>query len=224
MLFLIVDDDPNVQELIKLYLNKEGFQSITAETGEKALAEVKKQQPSFIILDIMLPGIEGWEVLERLRRQNINTPVIMLSAKGQEYDRVKGLELGADDYITKPFSPLELIARIKAVIRRVDPQDETEIIIDGLQINIPRHLVLLDDVQIDLTPKEFDLLTFLAQNPHQVFSREKLLEKVWGYDYPGDLRTVDVHIKCLRKKLPSQGKKWSLQTVWGVGYKFEVEQ
>ncbi len=218
---LVVDDDANVQEILKLYLERENFSVSLLDNGKDALDAVETDGFDLIILDIMMPELEGWEVLEKLRIKGIDAPVILLTARSQEYDRVRGLELGADDYIVKPFSPLEVLARVKAVLRRVQPSED-EINLPGLYVNVSRHQVLRAGENIKLTPKEFDLLVFLLRNEGRVFNRDILLDKVWGYEYPGDVRTVDVHIKGLRKKLGSSSV-WSIETVWGKGYKFQVE-
>lgn len=219
---LVVDDDPNVQELIKLYMERENYTIVVSETGEEALEIVSRLQPLAMILDIMLPGMDGWKVLEKLRIQGHTLPVLMLSGRGQEYDKVRGLELGADDYLTKPFSPLELMARIKAVLRRVQPQKEDELQLPGLIINFSRHTVKVGEEDVSLTPKEFALLSHLARHRGRVFSREILLQEVWNYEYLGDLRTVDVHIKSLRKKIHREQIPFSIETVWGIGYKFQL--
>ncbi|MCK8827595.1 response regulator transcription factor [Natroniella acetigena] len=221
---LIIDDDKNICQILKEYFEFENFQVVIANDGAEGLEEAESENPNLIILDIMLPEIDGWKICQKLRPQN-DTPIIILSAKTKETDRITGLELGADDYVTKPFSPKEVVARAKAVLRRTD-RDETDS--DSLQypklkINKSYRAVNVGTEQISLTPKEFDLLWTLAAAPRQVFPREKLLRKVWGYDYFGDIRTVDTHIKSLRKKLGAETSDY-IQTVWGVGYKFEVAE
>lgn len=219
---LIVDDEEKICQVIKIYLNKEGFIVEEAGNGEEALEKLADSQFSIVLLDVMMPKIDGWTVLREIRK-NSSVPVIMLSARGEEYDKLFGFELGVDDYITKPFSPREMIARIKAVLKRsknnCNINDET-IITGSLKINIMAKQVLLENKELILTPKEYELLTFLAQSPDRVYSREQLLNIVWGYDFFGDLRTVDTHVKQIREKLGNY-KKY-IQTVWGTGYKFKV--
>ncbi len=225
---LIVDDDENIAELISLYLVKECFETKIAEDGEAALQAVKSFQPNLILLDLMLPGIDGYEVCRQIRR-DLTTPIIMLSAKGEVFDKVLGLELGADDYMEKPFDSKELVARVKAVLRRYKPGNETlsspdnvkKVTLPDLEINLTNYSVLYQGNVIDMPPKELELLYFLASSPNQVFTREQLLDQIWGYEYAGDTRTVDVHIKRLREKI-SDNPFWRLSTVWGIGYKFEV--
>lgn len=225
---LIVDDDANIAELIALYLTKECFQCEIAEDGETALEKHQSFQPDLILLDIMLPGIDGYDVLREIRKQ-YTTPVIMLSAKGETFDKVLGLELGADDYIMKPFDSKELVARVKAVLRRFQPAKPDAPAADikcveypDLVINLSNYSVLYQGQPIDMPPKELELLYFLASSPNQVFTREQLLDHIWGYEYIGDTRTVDVHVKRLREKIKDNAS-WSLATVWGIGYKFEVK-
>ena len=222
---LIVDDDPNINQLIKLYLEKEGFETETATRGDDALNLFKKNPPHIVLLDLMLPGMDGWQVCREIRK--ISTiPIIMLTAKDETFDKVLGLELGADDYIVKPFDMKELVARIKAVIRRFQAAEtpEKELVFPGLTINISQYTVTYMGKPLEMPPREIELLYFLASHPGMVFTREQLLEQVWGYDYFGDSRTVDVHVKRLREKL-SGGEElgWQIKTVWGVGYKFEVK-
>lgn len=220
---LLVDDDKNVLELIKIYAEREGFHIIWVNDGNLALAAFARENPDVVILDIMLSGVDGLTLCRKLREINM-VPIIMLSAKGEEADRVLGLEMGADDYVSKPFSPRELVARIKAVQRRNLPTDiGTNINLDypGLKIQSDTRRVYANDVLIELTPREFDLLIYLAQNPRRVFTREDLLTAVWGYDYFGDQRTVDVHIRRLREKLKQLSNDY-LTTVWGVGYQFSL--
>ncbi len=222
---LVVDDDYNICELIRLYLEKEGFEVITAHNGTKALEVFKSEPPSLVILDIMLPEIDGWQVCTEIRRVS-NIPIIMLTAKGETFDKVLGLELGADDYMVKPFETKELVARVKAVLRRYNNKLDNEIkevVFPNLVINLSTYQLKVKGKEIDIPPKELELLYFLASNTNQVFTREQLLQKVWGFDYLGDSRTVDVHIKRLREKLTNIHNSWQLKTVWGVGYKFEVK-
>ena len=221
---LIVDDDENIAELVSLYLKKELFDTEIAYDGEAALKAVEEYKPDLIVLDIMLPGIDGYEVCREVRK-TLNTPIIMLSAKGETFDKVLGLELGADDYMVKPFEPKELLARVKAVLRRSDTKEsnaEKEIVFPNLTINLSNYELKINGNIVEVPPKELELLYFLASNPNRVFTREQLLEEVWGFDYFGDSRTVDVHIKRLREKLEGVEANWQLKTVWGVGYKFEV--
>ena len=222
---LLVDDDPNIRQLVNLYLQKEGFEVTMADRGDEALKMFKASPPNLILLDIMLPGMDGWQVCREVRKIS-NIPIIMLTAKDETFDKVLGLELGADDYIAKPFDMKELVARIKAVSRRFQAADapEKELVFPGLTININQYRVMYMGKELEMPPKELELLYFLASHPGMVFTREQLLEQVWGYDYFGDSRTVDVHVKRLREKL-TEGEKlgWQIKTVWGVGYKFEVK-
>lgn len=218
---LLVDDDQNVLELVKLYGEREGFKVIGVNNGDLALAAFDRESPDVVILDIMLPGQDGLTLCRNLRTVRM-APIIMLSAKREEADRVLGLEMGADDYVAKPFSPRELVARIKAVLRRTQPADTLtnwKLVYPGLEILADSRTVLINDQKIEVTPREFDLLYFLAQKPRRVFSRDELLEAVWGYDFFGDQRTIDVHIRRLRTKLASLPTEY-LTTVWGVGYQF----
>lgn len=230
---LVVDDDESIAELVSLYLTKECFRTEIAYDGEAALEAFRSFGPDLILLDIMLPGIDGYEVLREVRKTS-KTPVIMLSAKGEVFDKVLGLELGADDYVMKPFDSKELVARCKAVLRRFtsqpQPKQNTEapnalsgecVEFDDLVINKSNYQVIYRGEKLDMPPKELELLYFLAANPNRVFTREQLLDKIWGYEYIGDTRTVDVHVKRLREKI-KDGENWTLSTVWGVGYKFEV--
>lgn len=228
---LIVDDDENIAELISLYLTKECFDTKMVYDGESALLAFDSYQPNLILLDLMLPGIDGYQVCRELRMRS-NVPIIMLSAKGEVFDKVLGLELGADDYIMKPFDSKEMVARVKAVLRRyqavpdpVAPVEPTGKYVEypGIVINLTNYSVTLDGAKVEMPPKELELLYFLASSPNQVFTREQLLDQIWGYEYVGDTRTVDVHIKRIREKL-SEHDGWSLATVWGIGYKFEVTQ
>ena len=221
---LIVDDDEHIVELIKLYMDKEGFDTVTANNGKKAVELFKSEAPAIVILDVMMPEMDGWQVCREIRRVS-NIPIIMLTAKGETFDKVLGLELGADDYMVKPFEPKELLARVKAVLRRSDIKEsnvEKEIVFPNLTINLSNYELKINGNIVEVPPKELELLYFLASNPNRVFTREQLLEEVWGFDYFGDSRTVDVHIKRLREKLEGVEANWQLKTVWGVGYKFEV--
>ena len=223
---LVVDDDPNILQLINLYLTREGFEVVTAEAGDEALRKFKSDPPNMMLLDVMLPGMDGWQVCREVRKVS-NIPIIMLTAKDETFDKVLGLELGADDYIVKPFDTKELVARIKAVLRRYQTLDapDKELSYPGLTINITQYTVTFLGKQIEMPPKELELLHFLASHPGTVFTREQLLEQVWGYDFFGDSRTVDVHIKRLRDKLTGcEELGWSIKTVWSVGYKFEVNK
>lgn len=223
---LIVDDDVNIAELISLYLTKECFETKMVHDGEAALSEFDSFQPNLVLLDLMLPGIDGYQVCREIRQKS-SIPVIMLSAKGEIFDKVLGLELGADDYIIKPFDSKELVARVKAVLRRYQPVKSSSpssgskyVEYPGLIINQTNYSVIYNGEVVDMPPKELELLYFLASSPNQVFTREQLLDHIWGYEYIGDTRTVDVHIKRLREKIKDTDS-WSLSTVWGIGYKFE---
>ena len=227
---LIVDDDESIAELISLYLTKECFETKIVYNGEDALDEFESFRPSLVLLDLMLPGIDGYQVCRELRAKS-SVPVIMLSAKGEVFDKVLGLELGADDYIIKPFDSKEMVARVKAVLRRYQPSrgepadteaNSKRVDYPDLVINLTNYSVLYQNKNVEMPPKELELLYFLASSPNQVFTREQLLDRVWGYDYIGDVRTVDVHIKRLREKIKDH-EAWKLSTVWGVGYKFEVK-
>lgn len=223
---LVVDDDTNICELLRLYLTKEGYQVTTANDGEEGLDKFNQVKPDMVLLDVMMPKMDGLEVCRRIRKLG-NTPVMMLTAKGETFDKVLGLELGADDYIVKPFSPREVIARIKAVLRRfAEPvvPDNTIVRFPQLEVNLGNYQVKAKGQVIACTPKEVEILHLLSSNAGQVFSREQILSRVWGYDFFGDTRTVDTHIKRIRQKLPQEGVPWSLVTVYGVGYKFEVRQ
>jgi DNA-binding response OmpR family regulator len=224
---LIVDDDVNICELLRLYLEKEGFETHVVTDGLQAVGAFETIQPDIILLDIMLPGMDGWQICREIR-QSSDTPIIMLTAKGETFDKVLGLELGADDYITKPFETKEVVARIKAVLRRTATQTPAEDIIkevshDKLYINLTNYELKVDGKQIDTPPKELELIFHLASNPNRVYTRDQLLDEVWGFEYYGDSRTVDVHVKRLREKLEDVSDKWELKTVWGVGYKFETK-
>ena len=224
---LIVDDDVNIAELISLYLLKECFDTMIVNDGEEALSVFPTYQPNLVLLDLMLPGMDGYQVCRELRKDS-SVPIIMLSAKGEIFDKVLGLELGADDYIIKPFDSKELVARVKAVLRRYQPTVQEPEIPKGnyveypdLIINLTNYSVVYKGNSVEMPPKELELLYFLASSPTQVFTREQLLDHIWGYEYVGDTRTVDVHIKRLREKIKDHDN-WSLSTVWGIGYKFEV--
>ena len=223
---LIVDDEKNIVELIRLYMEKEGFETVCAYTGDEALSKFRGEKPDLIVLDLMLPGVDGWQVCREIR-QTSQVPIIMLTAKSETFDKVLGLELGADDYMTKPFEAKELLARVKAVLRRMgngEERKESQVAFKNLSINIENYELWISGKQIDAPPKEIELLYFLASNPNRVYTREQLLEEVWGFDYFGDSRTVDVHIKRLREKLEGAEGDWQLKTVWGVGYKFDTKR
>ena len=240
---LIVDDDANISELVSLYLTKEHFETDCAEDGYEALAKFSTFQPDLILLDLMLPGIDGYGICKEVRKTS-NVPIIMVSAKGEVFDKVLGLELGADDYIIKPFDPKELVARVKAILRRVNapistlaaPQPQpvatpaqtnipkgNVVNYQGLTVSLDNYSVTCDGESIDMPPKELELFYFLASHPNHVFTREQLLDHIWGYEYAGDTRTVDVHIKRLREKIKDHDQ-WKLGTVWGIGYKFELKK
>ncbi len=227
---LIVDDDANIAELISLYLTKECFETQIASDGQSALDMLKQSPFDLVLLDIMLPGIDGYQVCRQIRTTS-RMPIIMLSAKGEVFDKVLGLEMGADDYMIKPFDSKELVARVKAVLRRSQyvpeaPKTNTNVKIveyEDLTINLTNYSVIYKGKSIDMPPKELELLYFLASSPGQVFTREQLLDNIWGYEYVGDTRTVDVHVKRVREKI-HEGKNWNIATVWGIGYKFEVHQ
>lgn len=221
-LILVVEDEPKIREIVRAYLRRDGFSVEEAGDGEEALRKARETNPKLVILDLMLPGVDGWEVCRQIRKTS-DVPIIMLTARGEEADRVAGLELGADDYVPKPFSPRELVARVKAVLRRTRPDRERERVLQygNLVIDLASRSVLCRGREVPLTPREFDLLWFLAKSPGRVFTRESLLQQVWGYEYLGDTRTVDTHVKNLREKLgPVEGQ--FIRTVWGVGYKFEA--
>ena len=220
---LVVDDDPSISRLVRLYLEKEGFEVRTAERGDEAVEEFRRLPPDLILLDVMLPGMDGYEVLKTVRKSG-NIPVVMLTARGETFDKVLCLELGADDYITKPFDGKEMTARVRAVLRRTQGREDdqpTDLSYPGLTVSIREYDARYQGVRVEMPPKELEVLYFLASHPNQVFTREQLLDQVWGYDFFGDSRTVDVHIKRLREKLPDSEKYgWSIYTVRGVGYKF----
>jgi DNA-binding response OmpR family regulator len=223
-LILICDDDPVVHESLSIYLDNENFAHISAYDGLTALQMKEAEKPDMIVLDLMMPGLNGIDVCRTIRNQD-KTPIIMLTAKGEEIDRILGLELGADDYIVKPFDMKELVARIKAVIRRYQSPEPVEankaLTFPGLTVNISQYTVNYMGKELEMPPKELELLNFLASHPNQVFTREQLLDHIWGYEYVGDTRTVDVHIKRIREKI-NDHEKWALSTVWGIGYKFET--
>ncbi|MCR5273484.1 MAG: response regulator transcription factor [Lachnospiraceae bacterium] len=228
---LIVDDDNNIAELISLYLTKECYDTMIVNDGEEALSAFDTYSPSLILLDLMLPGIDGYQVCREIRSKS-NVPIIMLSAKGEIFDKVLGLELGADDYIMKPFDSKELVARVKAVLRRYQtPQKEDTsqkvevklVEFPDLSVNLSNYSVYYNSKPVEMPPKELELLYFLASSPNQVFTREQLLDHIWGYEYVGDTRTVDVHVKRIREKI-NESPYWNLSTVWGIGYKFEVNE
>lgn len=226
---LVVDDDTNICELLRLYLEKEGYSVAIANTGMQAVKLFAENQPDLMLLDIMLPELDGWQVCREIRKYS-NKPIIMLTAKGETFDKVLGLELGADDYITKPFDAKEVLARIKAVLRRTSnasaPDDESkmkQVSYDNLSINLTNYELRIKGEKIDAPPKELELLYHLASNPNRVFTRDQLLDEVWGFDYYGDSRTVDVHVKRIREKLEGVSDKWEIKTVWSVGYKFETK-
>lgn len=222
---LVVDDDENICELVRLYLDKEGNEVNTANDGIEAIEEFKRTTPDMVILDIMLPGADGWQVCREIRKVS-QIPIIMLSAKGDTFDKVLGLELGADDYLVKPFEPKELIARVKAVLRRSGSSDkdtQEEVVYPNLLVNKTTYTVKVDGKEVQMPPKELELLYFLSSNPNKVYTRDQLLEYIWGYDFFGDSRTVDVHIKRLREKVENPSHSWQIKTVWGIGYKFEVK-
>ena len=223
---LVIEDDKNIAELLRLYLEKDGFEVSIASDGGQGLRLAGEVEPDVILLDIMLPVMDGWQVCKEIGR-NSQVPIIMLTAKGETFDKVSGLEMGADDYVTKPFEVKELIARIHAVMRRADGAAapvEKKLVYDKLVVNLDSYELIVDGKKIDTPPKEMELLYHLAASPNRVFTRNQLLDEVWGFDYFGDSRTVDVHIKRLREKLEGVSDQWSLKTVWGVGYKFELNE
>ncbi len=223
---LVVDDDTSICELLRVYLEKEDYQVVIANDGMSAVSTFKEESPSLVLLDIMLPKLDGWQVCREIRKFS-ETPIIMLTAKGEVFDRVLGLELGADDYVVKPFETKEIVARIKAVLRRSASsvaEELKEVHYDKLSINLTNYELKVNGVQVDTPPKEMELIFHLAKNANRVFTRDQLLDEVWGYDYYGDSRTVDVHVKRLREKLTGVSDKWELRTVWGVGYKFETKE
>lgn len=221
---LVVDDEKNICDLLRMYLEKEGYSVIMAHNGVDAVNTFASENPDLILLDIMLPQLDGWQVCREIRKTS-ETPIIMLTAKDEVFDKVLGLELGADDYVTKPFDTKEIVARIKAVLRRVTAVKESdvkEVKYDKLSVNLTNYELKVNDVVVDTPPKELELIYYLASNPDRVFTRDQLLDDVWGFDYYGDSRTVDVHIKRLRDKLKGVSEEWELRTIWSVGYKFET--
>lgn len=234
---LVVDDDPNIVEVLRLYFDKDGFAVVSCLTGDKAVETFQTSQPDLVVLDLMLPGKDGYDICREIRKTS-DVPIIMLTARSDTLDKVVGLELGADDYLQKPFEPKELLARVKAVLRRTkkqetaaseskDNKENTEVIsYEGFTVDTARYVVTVDGKEIDIPPKELELLFFLASHPNRVFTREQLLENVWGYDFYGESRTVDVHVKRIREKLekPNVKTNWQIKTVWGVGYKFETTE
>ncbi len=222
---LVVDDDNNICELLRLYLEKEGYGVVIANDGATAVKLFQSASPDLVLLDIMLPALDGWQVCREIRKFS-NKPIIMLTAKGETFDKVLGFELGADDYVVKPFDAKEVMARVKAVLRRsvgVAPADIKEVQYDNLSINLTNYELKVNGKKVDTPPKEMELIYHLASNPNRVFTRDQLLDEVWGFDYYGDSRTVDVHVKRLREKLEGVSEKWELKTVWSVGYKFETK-
>lgn len=226
---MVVDDDLNICELLRLYLEKEGYTVFIANDGQSAVNMFIDKKPDLVLLDIMLPQLDGWQVCREIRRYSDN-PIIMLTAKGETFDKVLGLELGADDYVVKPFDAKEVMARVKAVLRRsttgkTAPEEEKKSVkYDKLEINLTNYEMKVDGVAVDTPPKELELIYHFASNPNRVYTRDQLLDEVWGFDYYGDSRTVDVHVKRLREKLEGVSDKWELKTVWGVGYKFETKE
>lgn len=223
---LVADDDRNICELLRLYLEKEGYSVVLANDGEEAMLRFSAENPDLILLDVMMPKLDGWQVCREIRKKS-DCPIIMITAKGETFDKVLGLELGADDYVVKPFDSKEIVARIKAVMRRTGKSSSEnnikEVSYDKLVVNMTKYELKVDGRVVDTPPKELELLFHLASNPNRVYTRDQLLDEVWGFEYYGDSRTVDVHIKRLREKLEGVSDKWALKTVWGVGYKFEVK-
>lgn len=225
MKIMVVDDDSNICELLRLYLEKEGFETVIASDGAKAVAMFDTEKPDLMLLDVMMPHLDGWQVCREIRKKS-QCPIIMITAKGEVFDRVLGLELGADDYVVKPFETKEVIARIKAVLRRSgagEAKKQRQVEYDNLSINMENYELRVHGTTIDTPPKEMELIYHLASNPNRVYTRDQLLDEVWGFEYYGDSRTVDVHVKRLREKLDGVSEQWTLKTVWGVGYKFEVK-
>ena len=221
---LIVEDEANIRELLRLYLEREGYTVLEAENGVEGIKKWKSDKPDMLLLDVMMPVMDGWEVCKEIRAES-DVPIIMLTAKGETADRVSGLEMGADDYIVKPLEMPEVIARVRAVFRRIAPDDAPEkLTFDNLVIDKQAYDLVIKGKRVDAPPKEIELLYFLASSPNRVFTRAQLLDDVWGFDYFGDTRTVDVHVKRLREKLEGVSDKWELKTVWGVGYKFETKE
>ena len=224
---LVADDDPNVHEVLGLYFRREEYQMLSAYDGEEALEIMHRSRPDIVVLDVMMPKKDGLMVCREIRRES-NVPILMLSAKAEEFDRLLGLELGADDYISKPFSPREVVARVKVVLRRLRDASENSrsphLVVGNLDIDMSAYIVKLGDTPVPCTPKEIEILWTLAGNPGMVFSREHLLQSIWGYDYIGDTRAVDSHIKRIRAKLCNANNNWDIRTVWGVGYRFEIDE
>lgn len=223
---LVVDDDNNICELLRLYLEKEGWDVVVAHDGLVALDKFEKEKPDLIVLDIMMPELDGWQVCRRIRKDS-TCPIIMLTAKGDVYDRILGLELGADDYVIKPFEANEMVARIKAVLRRTassETKTVTTVAYDNLSINMENFELRIKGKLVDAPPKEMELLFHLASHPNRAYTRDQLLDEVWGFEFSGESRTVDVHVKRLREKLEGVSDKWELKTVWGIGYKFEIKE
>ena len=218
---LIVEDDGNIRELLRLYLEREGYEITEAANGEECVELWRKINPDMILLDVMMPIMDGWQVCKIIRKES-KVPIIIMTAKGETFDKVNGLEMGADDYIVKPLEMREVIARVRAIFRRLAPEDSGKISFDKLTVDKQAYDLIVDGKRVDAPPKEIELLYFLASNPNRVFTRAQLLDDVWGFDYFGDTRTVDVHVKRLREKLEGVSDKWDLKTVWGVGYKFET--
>ena len=219
---LIVEDDGNIRELLRLYLEREGYEITEAANGEEGVELWRKINPDMILLDVMMPIMDGWQVCKIIRKES-KVPIIIMTAKGETFDKVNGLEMGADDYIVKPLEMREVIARVRAIFRRLAPEDSGKISFDKLTVDKQAYDLIVDGKRVDAPPKEIELLYFLASNPNRVFTRAQLLDDVWGFDYFGDTRTVDVHVKRLREKLEGVSDKWDLKTVWGVGYKFETK-
>ncbi|MFI3226550.1 MAG: response regulator transcription factor [Clostridia bacterium] len=222
MKILIVEDDANIRELLQLYLQREGYETILAENGILGMSAFKREKPDMVLLDVMMPIMDGWQVCREIRTTS-QVPIIMLTAKGEVFDKVTGLELGADDYIVKPLDMREVVARIRAIFRRLAPEGTDKITFENLIIDKTSYEITIAGKRTDMPPKEIELLHCLASSPNKVFTRTQLLDAVWGFDYFGDTRTVDVHIKRLREKLENVSDKWELKTVWGVGYKFEFK-
>lgn len=224
---LVVDDDPNICDVLMMYLENEGYSVILSYDGEEALVKFNALKPDIVLLDVMLPSMDGWQVCREIRKKS-SVPIIMITAKGDTFDKVLGLELGADDYIVKPFDTKEVVARIKAIARRVSAApaetEVREVRYDKLSVNMTRYELRVNGKVVGTPPKELELLFYLASNPNRVYTRDQLLDEVWGFEYYGDSRTIDVHIKRLREKLEGVSDKWALKTVWGVGYKFESEE
>ncbi len=221
---MVVDDDNNICEFLRLYLEKEGYEVQICHDGQEALDQFQKFSPAMILLDVMMPKLDGWQTCREIRKSS-DVPIIMITAKGETFDKVLGLELGADDYIVKPFDAKEVVARVKAVLRRSglsDGDGVKKVEYDKLVVNLTNYELIVDGKQVDTPPKELELIYHLASNPNKVYTRDQLLDEVWGFDYYGDSRTVDVHVKRLREKLEGVSDQWSLKTVWGVGYKFET--